>query len=276
MPVRHPAVRSLPAALLSLAATLAVSIAFFLTACGGSSAANQLSSVSGAQGFAAISNVPGAPYSWTDSSGNTSDGQSYASNRTGAQLNDLWEFKPTTELWSWVSGSSTQNEIYLAAMPELSPTANAWTWASGSNTADTSGIYAIASVSNIPGARYGWTDSSGDFSVDQLYASNRTSRTTAQLNDSSEFNPAAETWSWVSGSSAQNEIYLASMPELSPSADTWTWVSGSTEGVVAASNAPGVRCHSVAWVESGGNSWLSCGDDLQANASLNDLWRYGP
>ncbi len=275
MPVRHPAFRSLPAALLSLAATLALSIAFFL-ACGGSSAANPLSSVSGAQGFAAISNVPGAPYSWTDSSGNTSGEQSYARSRTGAQLNDLWEFKPTTELWSWTNGSSTQNEIYLAAMPELNPTANAWTWVSGSNGADTSVVYAIASVSNIPGERYGWTGNSADFAVDQLYASNGTSSTTRQLGDSPEFTPATETWSWVSGSSAQHDIYLASMHELSPSANTWTWVSGSKPDVVAASNVPAARCHSVVWIESAGNSGLACGDDLQANASLNDFWRYGP
>lgn len=183
MPARHPAVKSLPAALLSVAATLALSIALFLTACGGSSTANEFSWVSSAQGFAAITNVPGAPYSWTDSIGNLFDGQ--GSNATGvrtAQLNDRWEFRPATELWSWVSGSSTQNEIYVAAMPELNPSAN-----------------------------------------------------------------------------------------------TWTWVSGSTPGIVEASNVPGARCHSVSLIESGGNSWLACGDDdLQANAGINDLWRYGP
>ncbi len=173
MPVRHPAVKSLPAALLSLAATLALS-ALLLTACAVSSSAHELSSVSSTPGLAAISNIPGAPYSWTDQG-------SSATGVTTAELSDRWEFRPSTELWSWVSGSSTQNEIYLAAMPELIP-----------------------------------------------------------------------------------------------SAETWTWVSGSTVDLAVVGNAPGARCHTVNWIESGGNSWLACGDDLQANASINELWRLGP
>ncbi len=124
----------------------------------------------------------------------------------------------------------------------------------------------LAAINNITGAPYSWT--AQGLSV--------TGVTTAELNDRWEFKPATELWSWVSGRSAQNEIYVASMPELNPAANTWTWVSGSNTGIVVAGNAPGARCHTVNWIESGGNSWLACGDDLQANAGINDLWRLGP
>jgi hypothetical protein len=56
-------------------------------------------------------------------------------------LNDLWEFSPTTSLWTWVSGSSS---------------------ASQPGTYDTLGVPA---ATNIPGARssgVSWTDSSGN------------------------------------------------------------------------------------------------------------------
>jgi len=170
MPVFHPAVKRVSAALLSLPTILALSIALLLIGCGGSSGGGSStpppppstvnewtwmsgsntitvkfggqSGIYGTLGVASASNVPGGregSVSWTDSSGNLwlFGGRGYDSTGTlGFGLNDLWEFSPTTKEWTWVSGSNT--------VPG----------ADGSQP----GVYGtlgVASASNVPGGRFG-------------------------------------------------------------------------------------------------------------------------
>jgi N-acetylneuraminic acid mutarotase len=69
------------------------------------------SGVYGTLGTPSTNNVPGARYgavSWTDLSGNfwLFGGEGYNSAGTFGNLNDLWEFSPTTKEWTWVSGSN--------------------------------------------------------------------------------------------------------------------------------------------------------------------------
>ncbi|RPI76190.1 MAG: hypothetical protein EHM45_13705 [Desulfobacteraceae bacterium] len=69
----------------------------------------------------------------------------------------------------------------------------------------------------------------------------------------------------------------------------WTWISGDnvrdqagvygTQGVPSATNKPGGRRDSVAWIDAAGDLWLfgGWGRDAQGNLGfLNDLWRYRP
>jgi hypothetical protein len=68
--------------------------------------------VYGTQGVGAVSNVPGSregAATWIDTSGNLwlFGGIGYDANDSAGLLNDLWQFNPTTQLWTWMGGSST-------------------------------------------------------------------------------------------------------------------------------------------------------------------------
>jgi hypothetical protein len=249
MPVRPHASRSLTAALAGLSAALILSI--ILTGCGVGGPALEWTWVNG-------TSTDANGYNWTAEATSPAP-QDYASN--------FAEFaRPATDLWSWASGSEAQDKTYVAVMPELTPEANSWTWVNDSTS--TGNLYALATTGNVNGAPYCWTASAAP--TPAIYASNRENRFW-------EFTPATELWSWVSGSSTQNNIYLASMPELNPTTNNWAWVSGNdsgsygTQGLAALGKLPGTRC--VDWVEAG-DPLAVCGDELQAN--LKDYYRYGP
>jgi N-acetylneuraminic acid mutarotase len=217
---------------------------------GGSSTAN-VYGVYGSLGTAAASNVPGSrqfAVSWTDSSGNLwlFGGYGDASTGTwGGYLNDLWEFNPATNEWTWISGSST---AYPSAVY---------------------GTLGVAATSNVPGGRasaVSWTDSSGNLWLFGGYGYASSLTKNGQLNDLWEFNPASKEWTWVSGEN--------------PAGSTGV-VPGvyGTLGVAAASNLPGGRGSSVSWTDSSGNLWLFGGSGVASTGTwgyLNDLWKYQP
>ena len=76
-----------------------------------------------------------APVSWTDTSGDLwlFGGAGFDSTGAAWNLNDLWEFSPTTKIWTWMGGSNT------------------------GSTSEAVGVYGtegVAASSNVPGARY--------------------------------------------------------------------------------------------------------------------------
>ena len=102
--------------------------------------------VYGTLGVAAATNTPGAngasAYSWTDASGNVwvFGGYGYDSTGTRGWLNALWEYSPTSGMWTWISGSTTNGALGVY------------------------GTQGVAAAANIPGARDGmstWTDLNG-------------------------------------------------------------------------------------------------------------------
>src|ERR1700693_5315718 len=124
------------------------------------------SGVYGTLGTAAASNVPGARYSassWIDSSGNLWLFGGYGDDSTGSvgKLNDLWQYSPST---------------------------NEWTWISGEDVANVTGVYGTlgtVSASNEPGARQAansWIDSSGNLWLFGGYGYHST-RDVGYLND---------------------------------------------------------------------------------------------
>jgi N-acetylneuraminic acid mutarotase len=195
----------------------------------------------GTLGAPSASNTPGAragAVPWKDTQGNL-----WLFGGGGTPLNDLWKFSPTTEEWTWVSGSST------------------------ANAAGVYGTQGVASTSNVPGARVdagGLIDSNGNL---WLFGGCCTSN--RQLNDLWEFSPSAKTWTWVSGSSTAGAVGSVGQPG----------VYGQT-GVASASNVPGGREGFVSWIDGNGNFWLFGGWGLDsvpgAEGGLNDLWRYQP
>jgi N-acetylneuraminic acid mutarotase len=217
-------------------------------------------------------------------------------------LNDLWEYNPTTNMWTWMSGSNTIGAVgsygtqgitattnipsarefsvswtdksgnlwlfggtqsdplyYQGTLSDLwkfNPTTNMWTWVSGSSAVQAAGVYGtqgVASVGNVPGARYwavSWTDSSGNL---WLFSGN------VVQNDLWEFSPTTNMWTWMSGSSTSGP----------------TGVYGIL-GVPAASNVPGERGGAISWTDKSGYLWLFGGTGLVGPDRLNDLWRYQP
>lgn len=287
---------------------------------GGNSATDELG-VYGAQGVAATTNVPGARASgvtWTDQSGHLWLFGGFNPDIYGLVdwwFNDLWEFNPATNAWTWVSGSSSPN-------------------ASGSY-----GTIGVASTGNVPGARFGavnWTNSSGNFWLFGGEGYDSTG-TVHQLNDLWQFNPATRQWTWVSGSTTGDAAGLygklgvaapGNMPggrygafswidtagnlwlfggegynntnpigtnwyndlwSFNPLTREWTWVSGSSTfsspgvygllGTAAPLNVPGARYFGASWTDPSGNFWLFGGagfDSTGRFAWLNDLWEFNP
>src|SRR5208337_3747457 len=84
---------------------------------------------------------------WTDSSGNLWLFGGFGFDSTGAagDLNDLWEFNPSTKQWAWMGGNST--------VPADSGQPGVY------------GTLGTPASANAPGGRYeasSWVDSNGD------------------------------------------------------------------------------------------------------------------
>ncbi len=280
--------------------------------------ADNASGVYGTLGTAAAGNVPGARYSassWIDSSGNLWLFGGYGYDSTGGvgRLNDLWQYSPSTGLWTWVSGGNADNA---------------------------SGVYGTlgtAAAGNVPGARYSacsWIDSSGNLWLFGGYGYDSTGGV-GKLNDLWQYSPSTGLWAWVSGGNADNASgvygalstaaasnvpgarqaasswidssgnlwlfggygydstggvgYLNDLWQYSLSSGAWTWVSGGsgdnatgaygTQGTASASNLPAARQAANSWIDSSSNLWLFGGagyDSTGGTGYLNDLWRYSP
>jgi N-acetylneuraminic acid mutarotase len=272
-------------------------------------------------GVASASNVPGARVSaafWTDSCGNLwlFGGQGADSTGANGNLNDLWEFDPTT---------------------------NMWTWKSGANIVDQNGTYGTLNTAvsgNVPGARSStahWTDKEGNLWLFGGVGSDMNliacqNGATCELNDLWEYNPATGMWSWMGGSDIANQVgnygnrgvaASANIPGARDTALNWTdgqgdfwlfggdgygastfgdlndlweytngqwiWMNGSNQaaqpgtygslGVPASGNVPGARIFASGWIDTAGNLWLFGGDDIQSiphGGKFNDLWEYQP
>jgi N-acetylneuraminic acid mutarotase len=203
----------------------------------------------GELGDASASYIPGArsmASSWTDKNGNfwIFGGSGFDSSGGYGSLNDLWEFNPSTNMWSWISGSSTI----------------------GSSDLGQPGVYGIPGVpaaGNIPGGRAGasnWIDSSGNL---WLFGGLVPGDSNANdLNDLWQFNPSTSEWTWMSGSSTVG----------------YAGVYGAM-GAPAAANIPGSRVWAANWIDPSGNLWLFGGDAYDSNGhwgGLNDLWEFHP
>ncbi len=271
----------------------------------------------GMQGSASTGYMPGArgvPSTWIDSSGDLwlFGGYGRDSNGATANLNDLWEYTPSTGAWTWVSGADTinatgvygtQNVASTSNVPgarqaatswidssgnlwlfggygydstgtlgnlndlwEYTPSTKEWTWVSGSTQVNATGAYgtqSVAAASNVPGARQAadsWIDSSGNLWLFGGYGDD-TNGAVGNLADLWEYVPGTGQWTWISGS----EVYDAT-------------ANYGTEGTGAASNLPGSRQGASSWIDSSGTLWLfgGVGYGGTSNGYLNDLWEFVP
>jgi len=212
--------------------------------------------VYGVLGVPAAGNIPGgrisAGASWTDSSGHFwfFGGSGYDANGTRGQLNDMWEFDPSTNQWAWMGGSSTVPSTYTGHP----------------------GVYGVLGVpapGNIPGGRYqpsAWTDASGHLWLfgGWGYDANGSA---GSLNDMWEFNPSTNQWAWMSGTNIVANPYSGQCGHF------------GTIGIPATGNIPGNRQASATWTDRSGNLWLfgGSGCDIRGmGGPLNDLWEFSP
>ena len=211
--------------------------------------------VYGTLGKPDAANSPGgrqAAASWTDKSGNLwlFGGYGLDANGTEGYLNDIWEFTPATNEWTWRGGNSTMLCLYCGQR----------------------GIYGTLGEPagrNIPGSREQaayWTDNTGNFWLfggDGCdYKGNE-----GYLSDLWEFTPATNEWTWVNG--------LESVPGFE-------WGNAGVYGdlgIPDSGNDPGSRAGASTWASESGELWLfgGFGFDINQNPTdLNDLWKFNP
>jgi N-acetylneuraminic acid mutarotase len=203
------------------------------------------SGIYGSQGVPAADNVPGArsnAAAWVDGNGKFwlfGGYRSYSAGK-GDQLNDLWQYDPTTNQWTWMGGANTPNAVGVY------------------------GTQGVTAADNVPGARaYSatWVDDNGNLWLFGGYGSD-VNGSYGQLNDLWKYDPVTGQWTWISGSSEANAAGIY-----------------GTQGVAAATNVPRGRSNSSAWVDGSGNFWLFGGLSYSSNGAwypLNDLWQYDP
>jgi hypothetical protein len=272
----------------------------------------------GTLGVAAAGNVPPArtdAVSWVDSAGVFWLFGGAQLNANGSYLevfNDLWNYNPTTGLWTWVGGSNAPNAVGVY------------------------GTQGTAAAGNVPGARLGssvWLDASGNLWLfgGLGLGSNGLAQ---EYSDLWEYSETSGLWAWIGGVNTPNAAgiygtqragvagngpgarassvswtdsagnfwlfggygygqqagYIGNLNDLweySLGSAVWTWIGGSastaspgsygTQGVPALGNTPGAREQAGGWVDSSGNFWLFGGfgfDSSDVQDDLNDLWRF--
>jgi N-acetylneuraminic acid mutarotase len=198
----------------------------------------------GTLGTPAPGSIPGgrdSAVSWTDKSGNfwLFGGEGFDSVDAWWDLNDLWEFNPSTNEWTWMGGPSTAPGVAFYGTPQT------------------------PSAGNVPAVSYGasaWTDNGGNT---WLFGGSVTiGDTGGEPNNLWEFDSGTNEWAWMGGgqgSGSGSPVY-------------------GTLGVPAAGNIPGGRFDATSWTDSRGNLWVFGGSAAyeQVWIYLNDLWVYSP
>jgi N-acetylneuraminic acid mutarotase len=217
----------------------------------------------GTLGTPAASNIPGSRQfgaGWTDKSGNLwlFGGWGYDSVGDTGGLNDLWQFNPTSNQWTWKGGSDS---VFRSA-----------------------GVYGTSgtpSAKNIPGGRIAAAasaDSNGNVWLFGGYGVDSASAM-GYLNDLWKFNPSTNEWTWVAGSSVvPGNCSDFSSHDGFKNGCGQSGVYGSL-GTPATTNIPGGRYNAVSWVDGKGDLWVfgGVGADASGNIGiLNDLWEFQP
>ncbi len=214
--------------------------------------------VYGQLGTAAPGNKPGGrrgPSTWIDKSGNLWLFGGFGFDAAGSvrQLNDFWEFTPSTSQWIWRGGSTVAPDCSI-------------NW-SDPNTCGTTpfvpGVYGtmgVPDVSNIPGLGMelpSWTDQDGNFWL--LGGANSDAVW--------EFSPSANEWTWLLGNGPSQYPVLPS----------------GVAGTPDPKNTPGSRNGSSAWTDNNGYLWLAAGStgpfldyDFPTAQLLADVWAFHP
>ena len=269
----------------------------------------------GVKGTPSVSNSPGSRYlctNWTDTAGHLwlFGGDGYVVSGNQNYYNDLWEYNPANNSWTWINGSN------------------------GFNAPSSYGLQNIPSYNNNPGARaygFNWRDLQNNF---WLFGGISTIGLGYYNNDLWKYIPSSNQWVWIKGDTVQNAsgsygTIGVSSPTNSPSARTgnslqwidkygnlwffggfaningaksyndmwsfnpltseWIWMKGSssiniggiygTKGVSSSVTYLGARASSTSWIDLSGDWWSFGGNGYDSRGIqdvLNDLWKFTP
>jgi N-acetylneuraminic acid mutarotase len=239
---------------------------------GGRSDAGQ-SGTYGKLGAAASANIPGGRDSaanWIDSSGKLwlFGGEGADSGGNVGQLNDVWEFDPTSNTWAWMAGSST-----LPAACATSANNGHCGWPA------VYGALGVAALSIGPGSRQSptaWTDKNGNFwlfgGIGSVFWQSDDFVFVTQF-DLWEFNPSTKQWAWMSGNSTST-CSESTGEDSCPQNGIF-----GTEGTPSIANIPPSRNSAIPWTDSSGNFWLFGGSQDTTSGTggtCNDFWVFEP
>ena len=234
--------------------------------------------VYGALGVPTAGNIPGArdaATTWTDGKGNfwLFGGEGVDASGVFGVLNDLWEFSPSTNQWTWMGGSNTFGSSCFQ-----------YDVSAGAVNCAQSGAYGTLgtpAAGNIPGSRLGassWTDSKGNLWLFGGWGYDMNFQLRYVFNDLWEFNPTSDEWTWMAGSGTGEGSSCFDNQTLFYLSCGEAGVYGIL-GIPAAGNNPGARNGANAWIDSSGNFWLFGGQGFDSGGTfsdLNDLWEYNP
>jgi N-acetylneuraminic acid mutarotase len=228
--------------------------------------------VYGTMGTPSPQNVPGGredASGWTDREGNLWLFGGYGLDRSGAWgvLNDLWEFRPSTGEWTWMSGSNTIGSCAF----------NGW----GCAQPSIYGTLGTPAPGNTPGSRDAaitWTDNKGNLWLFGGWGYDVSAQVQYYFDELWEYNISSKEWAWMGGSSTRDgSVCILDL--------NWNYyrcgepgVYG-TEGSPAAGNVPGGRAGAAGWTDSQGNLWLFSGNGFDINGYFgdpNDIWEFNP
>ncbi|MGA3100797.1 MAG: chitobiase/beta-hexosaminidase C-terminal domain-containing protein [Terracidiphilus sp.] len=217
----------------------------------------------GMQGVAAATNFPGSrvgALSWIGSNGKLwlFGGYGMDSNGQIGSLNDLWEFDPSTGLWTWVGGGST--------FP-----ANCSTQRNGCHFPPVYGTLQVPAADNDPGSLaspVNWADHRGNLWLFGGWGSD-SNQNFGWLDDLWQYNVSTGQWSWMSGSSSLDCAYI-----LCGEVGAYGALQSPALG-----NVPSGREVATGWTDSSGNFWLFGGEGVNVTGTLGafqDLWEFQP
>jgi Galactose oxidase, central domain len=165
---------------------------------------------------------------WTDKSGNLwlFGGSGFDAAGTLGELDDIWEFNPSTNEWAWMNGSSTLPTCGQVVCSEAAVYGTMGTPAAG----------------NTPGGRdsaVSWLDKSGNLWLFGGWSVGNSGQLPL-FNDLWEYDPSTAEWTWMGGSDKfdQPGVY-------------------GTLGQAGSGNTPGARNSAFNWTDGTGNLWLA-------------------
>lgn len=190
----------------------------------------------GVKGVASSTNYPegrSRSATWTDSNGDLW----MFGGKTGSSTykNDMWKYSISTNMWTWISGSDSNNKI---------------------------GIYGVVGTSSVnyrPSSRANcayWKDLNGDFWLygGQGYSSQTTSYP-GSLADLWKYSLSTNEWTLIKGNDSTNRPAVY-----------------GTQGIANIANTPGSRLTSTSFHDSNGDFYLFGG--WGPNGKSCDLWKY--
>jgi len=262
----------------------------------------------GTQGSPSTSNVPSGrsdAVCWFDSNGNfwLFGGLGFSSAVVGGGgpflLNDLWEYSPSANTWTWVSGPN-----FAAGVPVGRAGANYWSDGKG-NVWMFGGVGFDAPRATVPGPLNDlwffnsttgqWKLINGSVTVAGSVG-NYGQQAVPSPNNVPPGRSLATSWVdsqgnlwlfggnnsdvFVHGSSLVLQNLFNDLWEFKPASNTWIWIGGSQgPGSAALPGAsPGARTGAAAWHGSFPNAWLFGGFGVNSSTSftfplfLFDLW----